>query len=183
MARIHLCALAALPVGLLLAGCANDHPETRPAQTAYTPARSPSRIVGESTGPHVMAQGETPPATQPDQMLGYTIAPQPRYDVTLDEIRSGVQSNSAVIVDARGPAAFKRGHVRSAINLPAGQTEAYFQQFSQQVSPGQLIILYCNGPHCDSADMVYEFLAARGYSNMRVFRPGWETLSTASDLR
>ena len=180
MVRIAHC--APVLAGLLLGGCASDHQAPSATQTAYVSPDRSDRMVAQGPG-----RGANPvepaPTTRPDQMLGYTIAPESRYDVTLDDIRGYVQNNAAVIVDARSPAAFGRGHLRGAINLPAGQTDAYFQPFSQSVSPDQLIILYCKGPHCDSADMVYEYLAARGYHNMRVFRPGWETLNSAADLR
>jgi len=31
--------------------------------------------------------------------------------------------------------------------------------------------------------MVYEYLVLRGFTNMRVFKPGWEELASASDIR
>jgi rhodanese-related sulfurtransferase len=165
----------ALPLGLLLAGCAGG--EKSEVRTSIA-----DREAARSTRSHVSRPGATP-APRSDQILGYRIAPESRYDVTLDEMRGHLQNNSAVFVDARSPAAFARGHVRGAVNLPAGQMEAYFGPFSQSVTPDQLIILYCGGAHCGASDMVYEYLASRGYTNMRIFRPGWDTLSTAGDLR
>jgi rhodanese-related sulfurtransferase len=88
-----------------------------------------------------------------------------------------------VIIDARGPADFALGHIRGALNMPAGQKEAYMAQISQSVAPDQFIVIYCNGPHCGSGDMVYDYLVPQGFSNMRVFKPGWEALASAKDLR
>ncbi len=165
MARIAVCAMTVLPMGLLLAGCAGGH-------------ESATR-----TGPNRVARRDTAPTTRPGQLLGYTIGPDQRYDVDLDEIRERVQNHRGVIVDARSPASFKRGHVRGAVNLPAGELDTHFGQFSQSVGLDESIILYCSGPDCNSADMVFEYLVSKGYSDMRVFRPGWETLSEVSDLR
>jgi len=67
--------------------------------------------------------------------------------------------------------------------MPAGRIEAYMGQLTQSVAPGEFIIIYCNGPHCDSSDRVYEYLVPQGYTNMRVFKPGWAEIASASDLR
>jgi hypothetical protein len=31
--------------------------------------------------------------------------------------------------------------------------------------------------------MVYEYLASQGFTNMRVFKPGWAAIALAKDLR
>jgi hypothetical protein len=31
--------------------------------------------------------------------------------------------------------------------------------------------------------MVYEYLVPQGFTNMRVFKPGWEVLASIGDLR
>jgi len=56
-------------------------------------------------------------------------------------------------------------------------------QIAKGVARNQFIIIYCNGRQCGMADMVYDYAASQGFTNMRVFKPGWETLSAASDLR
>jgi rhodanese-related sulfurtransferase len=170
----------ALSLGLLLAGCSGNnrgefHPTSAAALSAHPTGQGIDRLVSSSGGAR--------PAPRSDELLANVMPPDPRYDITLNEIRERVRNGEAVIIDARGPADFARGHIRGAINMPAGQKEAYLWQLSQSVAPDQFIIIYCNGPYCDSGDMVYEYLASQGYTNMRVFKPGWQALTSASDLR
>lgn len=87
-----------------------------------------------------------------------------------------------MIIDARGAAGFAVAHVHGAFNAPVGRKEACLEQIHQGIVTNQLIIIYCNGPLCDAGDKVYEYFESQGFTNMRVFRPGWETLRVASDL-
>ncbi len=115
--------------------------------------------------------------------FGYVTPTDPRYDITLSEIRDAVQNGTAVFIDARGPLDYAGGHIRDAINIPAGAKESYLSKLRESVAPDQFIIIYCNGPYCESSDMIYEYLAAQGYTNMKVFKPGWRTLGPEKDLR
>jgi rhodanese-related sulfurtransferase len=185
-------AFVALPMGLLLAGCSGANRSAfRPPSAAAPSARLDGQGAGGGgdqgafgTDARSTSGGDAGPATRHDaQLANMAMAPEPRHDITLDEIREHVRSGDAVIIDARGPADFALGHVRGALNMPAGHREAYLAQIHQAAAPDQFIIIYCNGPHCDSGDRVYEYLASQGYNNMRVFKPGWETLTSARDLR
>jgi len=106
-----------------------------------------------------------------------------QHYITLDQFREYVENNAAVVIDARGPAQFESGHVRGALNLPAGQVEADMAPVLTNVALGQLIIIYCSSSSCGSSDMVYEYLTDHGYTDVRVFRPGWQTLASAKNLQ
>jgi rhodanese-related sulfurtransferase len=182
---VHICrcVLVALPLGLLLAGCGGGRgAEVRSVSESSAPIRTAGQDAPDSRARGV-SRGDAGLAARPDQLLGYTITPEPRHDITLDEFREHVRNKTAVIIDARGTADFAKAHVRGALNVPAGRKEAYWGPIREAVAPDQLIIIYCNGPLCDSGDMVYEYAASQGFTNMRVFKPGWETLSTENDLR
>jgi rhodanese-related sulfurtransferase len=175
--------LVALPLGLMLVGCSrSNHADFRPASAA-APSASPTH---QSAARHVdgtVSGQNAKPATGREEVLGY-VAPSDRlHDITLDEIRAHVRNQTAMFIDARGPLDFADGHIRGAFNMPAGRMQAYVEQLSQMATPDQLLIIYCNGPHCDSGDMVYEYLLSQGFTNMRVFKPGWAALASAKDLR
>jgi rhodanese-related sulfurtransferase len=115
-----------------------------------------------------------------------TAAPDAEHDITLDQIRQYVLDGTAVLVDVRSPESFARGHPRGAINLPAGPVEEmkdYLSQIWPSIADEELIILYCYGPACGSADMVSEYLRGEGFTNTRVYSPGWQTLAKAKDLQ
>jgi ArsR family transcriptional regulator len=110
--------------------------------------------------------------------------PEPSYPkVDIKEFRTHFQNKSAVIVDARSTKSYAQGHVRGAINVPAGEKEQYTDQYLRHLDPSQLIIIYCSSPTCSASDVVYEYLTTQGFSNMRLFGPGWQKLASARDLR
>jgi len=54
-----------------------------------------------------------------------------------------------VLVDVRSPAAFSKGHVQGAINIPHSKiTESRMAAFPKE----RLFVVYCNGPHCNGAN-------------------------------
>ncbi len=177
-------AFVAFPLGLLLAGCSvNDRAEFRPASVAAPSARTAGQGAVRGIDRGVSSRGDVRPAPGPGERVANVAAPETRYDITLDEIRKRVRNSDAAIIDARWPAEFARGHVRGAFNVPASEKEAHMAQISQNVAPQQFIIIYCNGPRCNASDMVYEYLVPQGFTNMRVFKPGWEAIASASDLQ
>jgi rhodanese-related sulfurtransferase len=53
-----------------------------------------------------------------------------------------------VLVDARSPAMFEKGHVQGAVNIPHGKiVEAKLSAYSMDT----LFVAYCAGPHCNGA--------------------------------
>ncbi len=64
-----------------------------------------------------------------------------------------------VLLDVRGPAAFARGHLPGALNLPHGKiTERRMAEWPD----GTLFVVYCAGPHCNGADRAALRLARIG---------------------
>jgi rhodanese-related sulfurtransferase len=173
-----------LPLALLFAGCAANR------TTDLGPAPQPARPTAHATaGPRPWS----PPrdtATENDLRLaaheGEFSTPAVRHDLTLDEFRDHVRNRTAVVIDARSAGDFGRGHVRGARNLPPGSTaemEAALARLRLQPDTEQLVIIYCSSASCESGDMVGEFLATHGFTNLRVFTPGWSLLATTPDLR
>jgi rhodanese-related sulfurtransferase len=154
-------------LGLLAGGCGQDR------------GNGVSAMRGISGQSH----GSASAASDSGILFGYVRPTDPRYDITLSEVETHVRNNSAVFIDSRGSADFMRGHIRGALNMPAGLKESYLPKLLESVSPDQFVILYCNGPYCDSSDRVFEYLAAQGFSNMKIFKPGWQALSSMKELR
>ena len=74
-----------------------------------------------------------------------------------ESLRSG--SPDFVLLDVRGPAAFAKGHVPGALNLPHGKiTERRMEEWGE----GTLFVVYCAGPHCNGADRAALRLARIG---------------------
>lgn len=105
-----------------------------------------------------------------------------RYDITLEELRDHVQNNTAVIIDAREPDDFAEGHLAGAFNVPVQQKESYMARSFRDLPTDQFIIIYCGGPQCEAGDTVYDYATSQGFSNVRVYRPGWQSLARMRDL-
>lgn len=64
-----------------------------------------------------------------------------------------------VLLDVRSPAAYARGHVPGAINLPHAKIiEAKMREYATDT----LFVVYCAGPHCNGADRAALRLARLG---------------------
>jgi rhodanese-related sulfurtransferase len=173
-----------LPLGLFLTACSRSHHNEYRTESST----SSSRIVGEPvasdgtvSADRDTSSSEVRESTREDRP-SETHRSGSQFDVSLDDIREHVRNNSAVIIDARSAEDFARGHVRGAINVPASQKESAAAQVKRNVATDQLIIIYCGSPQCPAGESVYEYLLSQGYTNMRVFKPGWKTLSQEKDL-
>jgi rhodanese-related sulfurtransferase len=104
-----------------------------------------------------------------------------RVRVTLDQVRTHLTNYTAAFIDARAPEKYEAAHLAGAYNVPADQKEAFMGPIYQNVAPQQLVIIYCDGGNCDASESVFEHLRGVGFTNLRIFKEGWEALAT-SDL-
>jgi rhodanese-related sulfurtransferase len=54
-----------------------------------------------------------------------------------------------ILVDVRGPAAFARGHIPGAVNIPHGKMTA---RRMAEFAKDRTFVVYCAGPHCNGAN-------------------------------
>ncbi|BAI72248.1 rhodanese domain protein [Azospirillum sp. B510] len=77
------------------------------------------------------------------------------------DVQESLKSGAAdfVLLDVRGPAAYAKGHVPGALNLPHGKmTERRMADWPEDT----LFVVYCAGPHCNGADRAALRLARLG---------------------
>jgi rhodanese-related sulfurtransferase len=67
---------------------------------------------------------------------------------------------SVTLVDARGLAAWRQGHIPGAIHLPTGMIPI---RAAKLLEPGKPVVTYCWGPGCNGATRAALALAERGY--------------------
>ncbi|HUH56725.1 MAG TPA: rhodanese-like domain-containing protein [Rhodanobacter sp.] len=76
---------------------------------------------------------------------------------THDALRQ--QEPGFVLVDARSPAHYRRGHVPGAVNIPHGKIiESRLAKYPAET----LFVVYCAGPHCNGAARAAVRLARLG---------------------
>ncbi len=116
--RLLLSSAAALGLGVVLVLAAACNPE---AYSVKTNTNAPQPL-----GSPVPA----PPAPQADNIRR----------VTVDELRQALADNKAVVVDVRGEAAYKSGHIKGARLMPAAEIDKHVDELPKD----KLIVTYCS---------------------------------------
>jgi len=115
---------------------------------------------------------------------GFKLAKQ----LTLKDFRVFVDQKKGLIFDARPEIFYQIGHVPGALSLPRDAfKETYLKLKSLlQLDSAQPIAVYCSDSGCDDSVLVQKALQDIGYTNVAVFRGGWnqwtsENLPTAKE--
>jgi len=100
----------------------------------------------------------------------------PASTVRLREFRSGVESKSALILDARPSVFFEQGHIPGALNLARDDFARDYRRLSPRLKAAtdKPIIVYCSGGECHDSRLVANALLTLGFSDVRVYTGGWE---------
>lgn len=168
----------------LLTGCSDRRGNggVREVSQSSATGGAPRDCCPGSAGSRAARDGANAPAADirdagPGDRPGHAIVPVqgPQHQVTLADIRRAIADGTALILDVRSRESFEAGHIRGAMNLPASEMEQYREMGLGDVDRDQLIIIYCNNRSCHASDMVYEYLLTEGFSNVKVFSPGWES--------
>ncbi|MFO0744602.1 MAG: rhodanese-like domain-containing protein [Myxococcota bacterium] len=113
-------------------------------------------------------------ALEGESAQGESTAPAfPHYEWT--EVDAAVKSG-AVLVDARGPEEFAKGHIAGAINIPAGDEAALAQLPADKATP---VIFYCGGPACNASTKDAQKAKALGYQKVAEYKGGYPEWSKA----
>jgi rhodanese-related sulfurtransferase len=112
--------------------------------------------VASPTGSRVT---ETPPAPAAEAEAHF--ARRLALETDCDDVHAALHGGARdfVLLDARGPAAFARGHVPGALNLPHREITP---ERMAAWPPETLFVVYCAGPHCNAADKAALRLARCG---------------------
>lgn len=83
------------------------------------------------------------------------------FETDCADVHDALKAGDAdfVLLEARGPVAYARGHVPGALNLPH---RAITEEALAAWPPDTLFVVYCAGPHCNGADRAALRLACLG---------------------
>lgn len=82
-------------------------------------------------------------------------------------------STDTVFVDARLAGDYERGHLDGAISLPIDANDATWQEATATIPEQSNIVVYCQSASCKFAEKVALGLIEDGYSDISIFRGGW----------
>lgn len=78
-------------------------------------------------------------------------------------------------IDARDHRAFDEGHIADAICMPEENWEGSIPGLVKAWEPGQPVVVYCDGFHCDASRSVAERLEHEfAMKNVYILKGGWE---------
>ena len=90
--------------------------------------------------------------------------------ITLDELRSAIDSGDVTVVDTLGPIYFEASHIPGAINIPHTEVRAVAPELlPDRDAP---IVTYCSNEACRNSGIAQAQLVAMGYTNVRKFAGG-----------
>ncbi len=76
-------------------------------------------------------------------------------------------------IDARTRTEFEKGHIPSAKRLNEDEWGSLFMAILESWSPGQPVVVYCNGETCEASQHVAERLRKSGIESVFVLKGGW----------
>lgn len=97
--------------------------------------------------------------------------------VTARYVKYALAKKRAVVVDARPPRKFKKGHVRGSINIPATRFDAMAAQLPKNKKAE--LIFYCGGYKCPLSAKAGEKALFLGYTNIKLFQGGYPAWKAA----
>jgi rhodanese-related sulfurtransferase len=101
-----------------------------------------------------------PPAAPADAVAFF--AGRLTFQADVSDVRASLDSNDVgfVLLDSRGEAGWRQGHVPGALHLPTADIPA---RAADLLDPAVPVITYCWGPGCDGATRAALALARLGY--------------------
>ena len=96
--------------------------------------------------------------------------------VTLSQLQRLIKNKSAIIIDARNPEAYQRGHIPTAINIPFLQMFDYMATLIT-IPTDTLIVIYCEGPDCELSSNLAKAMKDMNFNRVFIYHDGikgWE---------
>ncbi len=79
----------------------------------------------------------------------------------------------ALLIDARLKSDFERGHIQNAISVPVNASDDERAKAAAHIPKDARIVVYCQSAACRYADKIAVRLTDDGFSNIYIYRPGW----------
>ncbi|MGD8415119.1 MAG: rhodanese-like domain-containing protein [Candidatus Latescibacterota bacterium] len=98
----------------------------------------------------------------------------PEGAISIEEVKSLLDSGTAFFIDARAAGPFEKGHIPGALNIPYDRLNEYYAELTATVPPDAKVVCYCWSPTCDFSDQLATELKIMGYTDVVVFTGGWE---------
>jgi rhodanese-related sulfurtransferase len=102
----------------------------------------------------------------------------PKIDV--DKVRRLLDTDM-IFIDARLTGDFEAGHLEGAINVPVDSNDTKRHKALTNIAKDSRIVLYCQSSECEFAEIVANQLASDGFTNLSIFKGGWQEWQTKNN--
>jgi len=142
-------------------------------------SRNATTLPGAATPGAAGGATDTNRTGSPSTTTATTVPGQHPDSLDAAAVKRMSDSGTVMILDARAPDAFAKGHIPGAINIPYDQLPNYLESLQSTVSLDDEVVAYCWGPDCDFSDQLATEMKLMGYTHVRVFHNGWEAWTRA----
>jgi len=136
---------------------------TTPAASATSTSTMPEQKPHASDTPKPVAS----PSLTPTEQSGTT------KSLTLAQIKKLMGKPNVVLIDARLQEKYDQGHIGNAMNIYGSEVEQHIPELIA-IPQDKIVIIYCDGGHCELSHRVADVFTRFGYPNVFVFLGGWE---------
>lgn len=95
--------------------------------------------------------------------------------ISIAEARAELDGGKAVVVDVRGDATYKLGHIKGSVSIPVSDVEARMKELPKD----KVIIFYCSCPAEQSSIAAGKALHAKGMDNTAALVGGYPAWKSA----
>jgi rhodanese-related sulfurtransferase len=115
----------------------------------------------------------------PTAVAGIVDANLPNFlgTVSTAEMRSILENQTAVVVDARWPRDYVQGHMANSINVSPSTSARACGAMLGAIPRAGLIVVYCQSRECPYSEIIARRLIEIGYTNVRLYREGYREWS------
>jgi histidine triad (HIT) family protein len=163
----------------ILGGAATNAETTAPASqpvAGSVPASSATPVATVPPAPAATgATSSAAPATQSMQTApapAFVAEPGVIREIKLDAFKKLLGRSAVYLIDARIPEKFAEGHVDGAVNVDGNTVEANIPQLLS-IPKERIIVIYCDGGHCELSHRVADVLKNFGYGPILIYTGGW----------
>ncbi len=112
------------------------------------------------------------PDTTTKRKSAFTQQPGVVLEINLAQFEK-LLSKPHLLIDARTPESYAKGHISNAVNVYGGEVESKIPELMSIAPTDKPILIYCDGGECELSHHVAHVLKTLGYGPMYIFTGGW----------
>jgi rhodanese-related sulfurtransferase len=109
----------------------------------------------------------------PAPKLGAQKSADGMFVITVAQFEKILARKQAMVLDARNPDEFERGHIAGARNIPFTRIEEHFEALLE-IPRDTMVVIYCSDPDCPLGRELVRFMQQMDFKELVLFDAGWD---------